>query len=86
MNSESLATSGIYSGEDLDRLRDYIMFPVEKPSMLSTLAKGAMGHYVPPSSISMTSLLDENSLHKIAESAGKEYGKDSRVLDQSAQA
>jgi len=39
----ALATSGIYTSEDLDRLRNHIIFPVEKPAMVNTIAKGAMG-------------------------------------------
>ena len=66
----ALATSGIYSDEDLNRLRNHIMFPVEKPQMLNTLARGAMGHNIPSGSISMTNLFDERSLERIAESAG----------------
>jgi hypothetical protein len=66
----NLATSGIYTTEDLDRLRNHIMFPVEKPAMLHTIAKGAMGHYIPPGSLSMTNLLDEQTIDRIAESAG----------------
>lgn len=65
-----LATSGIYSSEDLERLRDHIMFPVEKPSMLDTLARGAMGQTIPSGSISLTNFLDEKSLEKIAENTG----------------
>jgi hypothetical protein len=48
-----------------------MMFPVEKPAMLNTIAKGAMGHYVPPGSFSMTNLLDDQALDRIAESTGK---------------
>jgi hypothetical protein len=48
------------------------MFPVEKPAMLNTIAKGAMGHYVPlPGSFSMFNLLDDQTLDRIAESTGK---------------
>jgi hypothetical protein len=47
------------------------MFPVEKPAALNTIAKGAMGQYVPPGSLSMANLLDEKALEKIAESTGK---------------
>jgi len=65
-----LATSGIYSSEDLDRLRDHIMFPVEKPQMLNTIARGAMGQDLPPGSVSMMNLFDDQTLEKIAESAG----------------
>lgn len=71
VSPSSLATSGIYSSEDLDRLRNHIMFPVEKPSMLNTLARGAMGQSVPPGSISLIHLLDEQSLDRIADSAGR---------------
>ncbi|KYM93373.1 hypothetical protein ALC62_16025 [Cyphomyrmex costatus] len=46
-SSSSLATSGIYTSEDLDRLRSHIMFPVERPSMLNTIARGAMGNDIP---------------------------------------
>ncbi|EZA48616.1 hypothetical protein X777_13628 [Ooceraea biroi] len=71
VSPSALATSGIYSTEDLDRLRNHIMFPVEKPTMLNTLAQGAMGHAIPPNSISFYNMLDEKSLEKIAESAGE---------------
>lgn len=66
----ALATSGIYSAEDLDRLRNHIMFPIEKPSMLNTLAQGAMGQTIPAGSVSLYNLMDDKSLEKIAESAG----------------
>lgn len=69
VSPSDLATSGIYSTEDLDRLRNHIMFPVEKPSMLDTLAQGAMGHSIPQNRISMFNLMDTDSLERIAESA-----------------
>lgn len=71
VSPSSLATSGIYTSEDLDRLRNHIMFPVEKPSMLNTLARGAMGQSIPAGSVSMLNLLDESSLEHIAENAGQ---------------
>ena len=37
-NPLSLATSGIYSQFDLDKPRDHIMFPVEKPMIINSLA------------------------------------------------
>lgn len=66
----NLAAGGIYSTEELDRLRSHIMFPIEKPSMLNTIAKGAMGERIPSNSVSLLNLLDEGSLERIAESAG----------------
>lgn len=70
VSPSALATSGIYSDEDLDRLRNHIMFPVEKPQTLNILARGVMGQSIPAGSISMMNLLDEKSLEKIAETAG----------------
>lgn len=75
INPSSLATSGIYNNEDLDRLRTHIMFPVEKPSTLNTIARGAMGGNIPAGSISMLNLLDEASLNRIAETAGEKVWK-----------
>lgn len=57
VSPDSLASSGIYTSEGLDRLRDHIMFPMEKPSMLNTIARGAMGQEVPAGSLSMMNLL-----------------------------
>jgi len=71
VNPTSLAASGIYSSEDLDRLRTHIMFPVERPSMVNNIVREAMGESVPSGSISMLNLLDEDSLNKIAETAGE---------------
>ncbi|XP_070168029.1 uncharacterized protein [Polyergus mexicanus] len=71
----SLATSGIYTNEDLDRLRDNIMFPMEKPSMLNTIARGAMGQEIPAGSLSLINLFDEKTLDQIAESAGMRLWK-----------
>lgn len=71
VNPSSLAVGGIYKSEDLDRLRTHIMFPVEGPSTLNTIARGAMGGNIPAGRITMMNLLDEESLDRIAESAGK---------------
>lgn len=66
----NLATNGIYSSKDLDRLRNYIIFPVEKPTMINILAQGAIGQNLPAGSIPLYNMLDEKSLEKIPESAG----------------
>lgn len=71
VSPDALATSGIYTEEDLTRLKNHIMFPMEKPSMLNTIAHGAMGGRVPPGTISLSNLLDEQSLDRIAEGAGR---------------
>lgn len=71
VSPKNLATSGIYSNEDLDRLKNHIMFPVEKPNMLNTIARGAMGHQIPPGSVSMMNLFDEDTLEKFADSTAE---------------
>lgn len=63
-----LAISGIYSQGDIERLRDHIMFPAEKPALLNAMARGLSGHASPDGTISIYNLLDEESLRKIAES------------------
>jgi len=75
VSPDSLATSGIYTPEDLSRLRDHIMFPMEKPSTLNAIARGAMGQTIPTGSLSMLNLLDEDSLNRIAENAGQRIWK-----------
>lgn len=71
VSPDALATSGIYTEEDLNRLKNHIMFPVEKPAMLNTIAHGAMGGRVPAGAISLSNLLDEPTLDRIAEGAGR---------------
>jgi len=71
VSPDSLATSGIYTMDDLNRLKNHIMFPVERPAALNTIARGAMGEEIPPGSVSMLNLLDEQSLNKIAENTGQ---------------
>lgn len=70
----SLATSGIYSEQDLAELRDHIMFPAERPAMLNTLARGMMGQ---PTAMhgggSFANFLDEAAVEKIALSAWTKF-------------
>lgn len=65
-----LATSGIYTPENLERLREHIMFPVEKPAILSNIARGASGQTLPSGTVKFTTLLDENTIETISKSAG----------------
>lgn len=75
VSPDALATSGIYTEEDLTRLRNHIMFPVERPAMLNVIAHGAMGGRVPPGMVSLNNLLDESTLDRIAEGAGRKLWK-----------
>lgn len=69
-NPEHLATSGIYSQKDLDKLRNRIMFPAEKPALLNSIAMGAGGRMIPAGSVDVMGLFDENALEKLAVSTG----------------
>lgn len=62
---KSLATSGIYSQQDLDDLKDHIMFPAEKSAVLHTIVRGFTGQIIQSDTVSLRNLLDENSLNKI---------------------
>jgi len=73
----SLATSGIYSEADIEKLRSHIMFPAEKPALLNAIARGLTGHSMNTEGISVYNLLDENSLNRIVEGTDHESGKDS---------
>ncbi|XP_072745608.1 uncharacterized protein [Anoplolepis gracilipes] len=61
-----LAISGIYTEKDIEKLRDHIMFPAEKPALLNFIARGMTGQVVILGEVSIYSLLDEESLQKIA--------------------
>lgn len=62
-----LAISGIYSQTDIEKLRDHIMFPAEKPALLNAMARGLSGHTLREGTVSVYNLLDESSMKKIAE-------------------
>ena len=64
-----LATSGIYTEEDLKDLRNRIYFPMERTGLLNDLALGMQGHPVAHDSHgSIMRLLDEDVVSKLAES------------------
>jgi len=69
INPAFLATSGIYSNSDPDRLRNHITFPMKKRSILNTIARGTIEQRISEESISMMNLLEEKSFEKIAENA-----------------
>jgi hypothetical protein len=69
----ALATSGIYSQSDLDDLKDHIMFPAERPAVLNTIARGIMGQPTTLHGGSLSYLMDEESITKIATSAWNKF-------------
>jgi len=70
INPAFLATSGIYSNGDPDRLWNHIMFLMKKRSILKTIIRGTMEQPISEESISIMNFLEEKSLDKIAENAG----------------
>lgn len=85
INPVSLAASGIYSDKDLEHLRDHIMFPAERSSILNTMARGVTGEPTVPQGISLSHLLDDNSIQKLTENTwNKIWGKFSSFGNASA--
>lgn len=66
-----LATSGIYTTNEIEDLRDRIMFPAEKPALLNNIARGSIGYAIPQGSISLKNFLDSETLDNLAESTAK---------------
>lgn len=69
----SLATSGIYTENDLENLREHIMFPAERPAVLNTLGRGVMGRTVTLQGGSLSNLIDTVSVEKIAISTWQKF-------------
>lgn len=68
INIPFLGTSGIYTQEDLDRLRDdQIMFPMKRPVELNTFAHGMTEQSVNKQGSSISSFLDEEAQKEITE-------------------
>lgn len=74
LDAEHLAESGIYSTDDLNRLREHIMFPVE-PTLMNNLTKAAAGERVPLKGLSIANLLDNNAIDIIIESTSNRIFK-----------
>ena len=73
ISPRSLAANDIYSdNDDLETLRDHIMFPAERPSVLNTITQ-RMGQPGFVNGSSFSNLLDEASIEKIAMSAWKKF-------------
>lgn len=75
-NPSHLATSGIYTEADLEKMRDRIMFPMENTAILNKIAQRVSGNGTQYGSPSMYNIFDEGSLQKLAENAwGKTWGR-----------
>ena len=65
---QDLATDGIYNQENFDRLRESIMFPVQKSAFLNDIAREINGQSIDGEEGTMGKLLNENSVKKLVES------------------
>lgn len=65
---QALALTGIYSRTDLERLRDRIMFPLERGPILNSVAMGMTGRTHYDKELSIKRFLDEGIIEHIAES------------------
>lgn len=62
----SMAVSGIYTEADLDGIRDHIMFPLERSSVLNNVAMGMTGKSIQGKGISINQFLDSEILESLA--------------------
>lgn len=69
INAGDLATSGIYTEQEINELRERIMFPVERGAILNDIAREMRGEPVADRDGSIMRLLDEDTVLRIAESA-----------------
>lgn len=63
-----LAASGIYTIEEINQLRDRIMFPAERSALLNTIARGSAGYSIASGSIALHNLLNPETIEQITES------------------
>ena len=64
-------TSGIYFQSDLEELKDHILFLAERPAILNTIARGILGQSTVLNGGSLSNLIDEASIERIAISMDK---------------
>ncbi|CAB0033660.1 unnamed protein product [Trichogramma brassicae] len=65
-NTDALATGGVYSEKDQKKYRDFIVFPLERPSVLNQVAMTVSGRHSSKEGINIAGFLDEAMLEKIA--------------------
>lgn len=69
------AMGEIHSTEDLNTLREHMMFPNKKPAVLQTIARTASGRDTMSQGININSLIDENTIReKLNKAPGKVFG------------
>ncbi|XP_063994521.1 uncharacterized protein LOC135172409 isoform X1 [Diachasmimorpha longicaudata] len=66
---ENLATSGIYSETDMEKLRDRLLTRAEAATVMNNLVSAANGNELPAGTISMKHLLSREMVEEMTESA-----------------
>ncbi|XP_063994294.1 uncharacterized protein LOC135171596 [Diachasmimorpha longicaudata] len=66
---ENLATSGIYSADDMEKLRDRLLTKAETAAVVSNMVRAANGDELPAGTISIKHLLNREMLEEMTESA-----------------
>ncbi|CAB0040880.1 unnamed protein product [Trichogramma brassicae] len=66
ISPESLAIGGIYSEKGTKKLRDLIVFPLERGAIMNTILRGAVGQQVNTEGISISPFITEKILNTIA--------------------
>ncbi|XP_015596324.1 uncharacterized protein LOC107268248 [Cephus cinctus] len=69
--SIDVGSSGIYSDQEMEKLRKHIMFPAEKPAVLSNVARGVTGQTMEKQGMSISYLLDEETINTIVKDTWK---------------
>ncbi|OAD46956.1 hypothetical protein WN48_06373 [Eufriesea mexicana] len=67
----SLATGGVYSEDEIENLREHIMFPVEKHSVLDNFAQGMNGNENARASLNIGNFLTETDIQRLTKSMAK---------------
>lgn len=67
-NLENLATSGIYSQDELTALRNIIMFPIKRPAVLNDFVRELHGGVVPNKDSTLLRLFNDSTIEKIVDS------------------
>lgn len=72
-NPGNLARQGIYTEEDLEKLRDYIMSPVEQPAIINNIVRVATGEDPETHGLNFGNFLDAQALESIARSTWEKF-------------
>ena len=73
IDPKNLAEAGIYIPSQLKKLKDYVMFPLERAAVLNTIARGMLGKNVTGEHYNPSYLFDGETLHKILKTTWEHF-------------